>query len=86
MPKFSTYVDVDIHEFISECSKREIKELIECLVEDGHINKSSIITPSTKKSTLMELEHIEVCDKLSSVYHRMNIEECELLKQIASKY
>lgn len=86
MPEFNTYVDVDVYEFISECSKREIKELIECLVENGHINESSIITEISKNPTLMEIEHIEVCDKLSSVYHRMNIEECELLKQIASKY
>ena len=86
MPKFSTYVDVDVYEFISECSKGEIKELINSLIEDGHINKSSIITETNKTPTLMEIEHIEVCNKLSSVYHRMNIEECELLKQIASKY
>ena len=46
MPKFSTYVDVDIHEFMEECSKREIKELIDYLVEDGHIKPSSKITPS----------------------------------------
>ena len=43
MPKFSTYVDVDIHEFMGECSKREIKELIDYLVQDGHINSSSLI-------------------------------------------
>jgi predicted HTH domain antitoxin len=49
MPKFSTYVDVDIHEFMEECSKREIKELIDYLVEDGHIKPSSKITHQDKK-------------------------------------
>ena len=86
MPKFSTYVDVDIHEFMEECSKREIKELIDYLVKDGHIKSSSKITPSRQKVTSMELEHMEVCTKLSSVYIRMNNEECDILKQIASKY
>ena len=55
MPEFSTYVDVDVYEFISECSKREIKELIECLVENGHINESSIITETSKNPTLISL-------------------------------
>ena len=85
MPKFSTYVDVDIHEFMGECSKREIKELIDYLVQDGHINSNSIIVPS-KKNSLMEIEHIETCNKLSSVYLRMNREDWELINQIASKY
>ena len=66
--------------------QREIKELIDYLVEDGHIKPSSKITPSRQKVTSMELEHMEVCNKLSSVYTRMNNEECDILKQIASKY
>ena len=86
MPEFSTNVDVDVYEFISECSKREIKELIECLVENGHINESSMITETSKNPTLMEIEHIETCSKLASVYHRMTTEECDVLKQISSKY
>ena len=86
MPKFSTYVDVDIHEFMEECSKREIKELIDYLVENRHIKASSKITPSRQKVTSMELEHMEVCTKLSSLLFRMNNEECDILKQIASKY
>jgi hypothetical protein len=86
MPEFDTYVDVDVDEFISACSKGEIKKLIDSLIEDGHINVRDVFTSPSKNPTIMEIEHIEVCNKLSSVYHRMNIEECELLKQIASKY
>jgi hypothetical protein len=86
MPEFDTYVDVDVDEFISACSKGEIKKLIDSLIEDGHIiNSNSIIVPS-KKNSLMEIEHIETCNKLSSVYLRMNREDWELIKQIASKY
>ena len=86
MPEFNTYVDVDVYEFISECGKREIKELIDALVEDGHLNASSIITETSKNPTLMEIEHAETCSKLASVYHRMTTEECDVLKTIASKY
>jgi hypothetical protein len=56
------------------------------LIEDGHINASSIITETSKNATLMEIEHAETCSKLSSVYHRMTTEECDMLKTIASKY
>ena len=39
MPNFTVYnidvdVDIDIDEFVSECSSREIKELINALIED----------------------------------------------------
>jgi hypothetical protein len=57
MPKFSTYVDVDIHEFMGECSKREIKELIDYLVQDGHINSNSIIVPSKKNSLIVRISN-----------------------------
>jgi hypothetical protein len=86
MPEFETYVDVDVYEFVSACRKPEIKELIDALIEDGHINASSIITETSKNATLMEIEHAETCSKLSSVYHRMTTEECDMLKTIASKY
>ena len=42
MPEFETYVDVDVDEFVSACSKREIKELIEVLIEGGHISSSAV--------------------------------------------
>lgn len=86
MPEFETYVDVDVYDFVSSCSKREIKELIDALVEDGHLNASLIIDETSKNPTLMEIEHIETCSKLASVYHRMTTEECDVLKQISSKY
>jgi hypothetical protein len=86
MPEFDTYVDVDVDEFISACSKGEIKKLIDSLIEDGHINVRDVFTSPSKNPTIMEIEHIETCNKLSSVYLRMNREDWELIKQIASKY
>lgn len=34
MPDFSTEVDIDPSEFLSECSKREKKELVDLIVEE----------------------------------------------------
>ena len=64
MPKFNTYVDVDVYEFISECGKRENKELIECLVENGHINESSKITETSKNPTLNFVDCIVSAEKV----------------------
>ena len=38
MPDFSTSIDIEPWEFVSECSKTEIQELIETLIEDGHLD------------------------------------------------
>ena len=73
MPEFETYVDVDVDEFVSACSKREIKELIECLVENGHINESSII--STKMDIIEKYKSkiaVLVSEKDKGIYDAMN--------------
>ena len=41
MPEFNTYVDVDVYEFIDECSKSEINELIDDLIDRGYLSKNS---------------------------------------------
>ena len=38
MADFSTYIDVEPSEYVSECSRSEIIELIEILIEEGHLD------------------------------------------------
>jgi hypothetical protein len=38
MPDFSTEIDIEPYEYISACSKRDIDDLIEGLIEDGHLD------------------------------------------------
>jgi len=38
MADFSTDIDIDPSEYVSECSHSEIIELIEILLEDGHLD------------------------------------------------
>ncbi len=85
MPKFETYVDVDVDEFISACSKREIKELIEILIEDGHISKSSIITANTNVGVL-ESDFLEKMGKLQEKYYRLSQEDEKTLEDLFKKY
>ena len=50
MPDFSTYIDIEPSEYVDECSKSDIKELIEELVFHGYINKSDSLIDKEKIS------------------------------------
>ena len=85
MPEFSTYIDIDPSEYVDECSKSEIKELIDELVIHGYINQSDSLIDKEKIS-LMELEFHERLDKLKSKYYNLSPEDEESLKNIFLKY
>ena len=85
MPEFDTYVDVDIDDFVSACSKREIKELIDILIEDGHISKSSIISADENVGAL-ETDFLEKMGKLQEKYYRLSQEDEKTLEDLFKKY
>ncbi len=85
MPEFDTYVDVDIDDFVSACSKREIKELIDILIEDGHISKSSIISADENVGVL-ETDFLEKMGKLQEKYYRLSQEDEKTLEDLFKKY
>lgn len=93
MPSFTEYgvevdvdVDITVDEFVSECSSREIKELITALVEDGHLKPSAARGGIPNNLTAKQLEFIEMIDVLSEKYYSMSNEECELIEQLYLKY
>lgn len=88
MPTFNqeTEFDIEIDEFVSSCSKREIKTLIEVLVEEGHLNKSALPSDMTIDKNHLDLEWDTLCDKLSSLRIRLTVEEEETIKKIINKY
>ena len=54
MPNFTAYnvdvdLDIDIDDFLSECSSREIKELINAWIEDGHLAKHPLLPGHEEK-------------------------------------
>lgn len=86
MPNFEAYadVDVDVDEFVSVCSKREIKELIEVLVEDGHLPKAAVI--ETKNSGMLQTEFLGKMNNLVDNYYRISKEDEEILENLFKKY
>ena len=85
MPEFDTYVDVDADEFVSACNKRDIKELIEALVEGGHISPSAV-EDTEKNIGVLEGVFIEKMDLLKEKYYRLSQEDEKTLEDLFKKY
>ena len=85
MPEFDTYVDVDVDEFLSACSKREITELIDSLIEYGHIPESASKKVNDNIGVL-ESQFIEKMDGLKEKYYRLSQEDEKTLEDLFKKY
>jgi L-arabinose isomerase len=84
-------IDIEIYEFVRSCSKNEIKELIEELIESDHLPKDVINTKGDVKKemsrkTNSELMFAEKLDKLKEKYFSLSQEEELSLNNIFNKY
>ena len=84
MPEFTTEIDIEPHEYVYECSKRELQELIDVLVEKGLVVQIS--TPHEKQPNLLEIEWLSNIAKLSTLRQRVTLEEEQTIKDLVSKY
>jgi hypothetical protein len=84
-------IDIEIYEFVRSCSKNEIKELIEELIENDHLPKDVIntkgdIKKEMSRKTNSELEFSEKLDKLKEKYFSLSQEEELSLNNIFNKH
>ncbi len=91
MPNFTAYnvdvdLDIDVDDFLSNCSKREIKEVITALIEDGHLAKHPLQPWNEDKISPMEEEFIYKLHTISSKYYSMEEEELEMINNLYNKY
>lgn len=92
MPEFYVdNVDIEPYEFVRECSKSEIKELITELVDSGHLPKlvlNQIDTSGNERrnSSLLEEEFIDKLTSLSNKFYSISKEDGETLETIFNKY
>ena len=86
MPEISTYVDIDIDDFVSALSRREIQELLDELDYQGYINKEIATIDSSNKMGLMEKMFVEKMGKLTTCYYRLTPEEEKTLETLFKKY
>ncbi len=74
-------VDIDIDEFLSNCSKRDVDYIIQCLREDGHLDQNVI---DNKKST-KDNDWENSLDKLKINRHQLTVEEENILLKICDR-
>jgi len=73
MPEFETYVDVDVDEFWSLCSK----------IEGGWVKRTS---PRGTLPSILEIEWQDMCNKLSEIRQQISYDDEETIKNILKKY
>lgn len=84
-------LDIEVYEFVRACSKRDIKELIRELIEDGHLPKDIYdakgeVKKELNRKTISEIDFEDKLDKLKTKYYSLNKEDEETLEKIFKKY
>jgi L-arabinose isomerase len=84
-------LDIEVYEFVRACSKRDIKELIKELVEEGHLPKdlyyeNGEVKKEISRKTNSELEFADKLDKLKEKYFSLSQEEELSLNNIFNKH
>lgn len=89
MPDFSVDdLDISPDEYVYACSKREIKELIDTLVEENHISKNDVITGKTERSRANALDIMfdNNLDAISRNRLYLSLEEEEMINKLAERF
>ena len=84
MADFNTYIDVDPSEYVSECSRSEIIELIEILLEEGHLDSFNGKVKLSSKDGIDD-EWYEVLNKLHRSKMVLTKEDEDIIFTISKK-
>jgi hypothetical protein len=76
-------VDIDLDEVISSLRKKDIEYLIECLIEDGHLDKR--FPNDNEPMHFEELDWRRRIENLKLNRHRLTKEEEQTILTIAEK-
>lgn len=85
------FLDIDIEDILYACSRHDIKELIQALVEEGHLPKEVLNENKEVKQELirrgrLEDEFSQKLEKLKSKYYNLSSEDEKFLESIFKKY
>lgn len=87
MPRFlAEDIDIDVDEFLGECSSNEIDEVIDYLVEYGYIKKNSQTGGVYKRSSIPEQDFEDTLSKLHGKYQSLTKAEEEIIAAIAKRF
>jgi hypothetical protein len=86
MPDFSTSIDIEPWEYVSSCNRNEIDELIETLIDDGHLAQfNGNVVPKKEGISIMDMDWEDVITKLKNSKHLLSVEEENTIIKIANK-
>lgn len=80
MPDFSTYIDIDPYEYVEECSRRELQELIGIL-KQGDLWEET----KTDNMNILDMEWNETIKKLANGRVQLSNEDEDMIRKIANK-
>lgn len=91
MPTFyNEDIDIDVDDFLSECNSKEIKEVIESLEEQGHLEDHGYIKMKNESNSgsrgIAASEFYDAIRALSNNYHSMTTEMSDTIVLLAKKY
>ena len=89
MPDFQVEdLDISPDEFVYACNKREIKELIDTLVEENHISKNDVTAYRTQRSGPNSSDIIfdNNLDAISRNRLYLSLEEEEMINKLAQRF
>jgi hypothetical protein len=86
MPDFNTSIEIEPWEYVSECSKRDIEDLIETLINDGHLDTFNGKVKPSNSNTLMDDKWNDTLEKLRNSRHLLSIEEENRITEIGEKF
>ena len=78
-------VDVEVNDFLDACDSSEIEEIIDYLIEDGHINKFAVNDYNTDQS-VTEIEFEDALKKLQGNWNRLSSDDEATILKIANQF
>lgn len=82
MPEFRVEVSIDPWEYVQECSKAEIKKLIEELKEE----EGARVLVDDDADNLLDISYKQALDKLYSKRIYLTLEEEQFILNLSNKY
>jgi hypothetical protein len=83
MPEFRTEIDIEPYEYVNECSKYEIKELINELRDHGYLNEDGI---EKENKTLDDIEFEKALMKIESHRQYLSLEEEAFIVNLSKRF
>jgi hypothetical protein len=79
------YMNVDVDDFLCDCSRSDIKTIIKYLIEDGYEEDMIVALKSNLIKIQLSTELDEYLTKIYNSQIQLTVEEENIIKQIANK-